>query len=617
MTFTNKAAEEMRTRLESMIGAHAHEPVVTTFHSLCARMLRRSQEFLLPHGVTSAFTIADDHDQERLFRQIIRLSDMDLSALGENQQSAGSLQDLVSRAKSAMLTPKLLEQQAEQERNISKLLLARIFHKYDRLLRKQNLLDFDDLLTFTVLLLRSEKAVRGYYQQRWRYIHIDEFQDTNVPRYEIIRLLAYGTDDQQAGHRNICVVADDDQMIYTWRGASAESIDRFERDFQERALIFLEQNYRSTRTIVEAASRVVQGNASRRAKNLWTANAQGEPVILVETENEEEEARYVMRTIEQLLEGNKALHYRDIAVLYRTNAQSREIEESALSAAIPYRIIGATMFYQRKEIRDFLAYLRILLNPLDDLCLERIINSPRRGIGEKTISLLREWAASHSYSLSEALEHLHEWAALEALPRKALATFAHLLSSLREAMWTYSLPDFLDQVAHLTGLERALREGPEEARERWENVAELKQVALRFAGSDTPQALSLFLEHVALMSGAEKVEESRMQTGTSTEDSDMITLITLHSAKGAEYPVVFLVGVEEGLLPHSRSFLPDADAESISEERRLMYVGMTRAMHELYCVRATQRVVNRKTVRAAPSRFLSAIPSPLRQTLSW
>jgi DNA helicase-2/ATP-dependent DNA helicase PcrA len=467
MTFTNKAAEEMRTRLESMIGAHAHGPVVTTFHSLCARMLRRSQEFLLPHGVTSAFTIADDHDQERLFRQIIRLSDMDLSALGENQQSAGSLQDLVSRAKSAMLTPKLLEQQAEQERNISKLLLARIFHKYDRLLRKQNLLDFDDLLTFTVLLLRSEKAVRGYYQQRWRYIHIDEFQDTNVPRYEIIRLLAYSTDDQQAGHRNICVVADDDQMIYTWRGASAESIDRFERDFQERALIFLEQNYRSTRTIVEAASRVVQGNASRRAKNLWTANAQGEPVILVETENEEEEARYVMRTIEQLLEGNKALHYRDIAVLYRTNAQSREIEESALSAAIPYRIIGATMFYQRKEIRDFLAYLRILLNPLDDLCLERIINSPRRGIGEKTISLLREWAASHSYSLSEALEHLHEWAALEALPRKALATFAHLLSSLREAMWTYSLPDFLDQVAHLTGLERALREGPEEARERW------------------------------------------------------------------------------------------------------------------------------------------------------
>lgn len=616
MTFTNKAAGEMRTRLEDMIGMRAHELVVTTFHSLCARMLRRSQEFLLPYGLTPTFTIADDHDQERLLRQVVKLPDLDLSVLGENQQNVGALQDFISRAKAAMITPKQLEEQAEQESSISKLMLARIFHEYSRLLRKHNFLDFDDLLIFTVYLLRQEQATRGYYQQRWDSILIDEFQDTNTPQYEIIRLLGYGTDDKPTSHRNVCVVADDDQMIYTWRGASMENLKRFENDFPERKLFLLEQNYRSTKTIVEAASRVVQSNPSRRPKNLWTENAQGEPVLLVETESEEEEARYVMKTIEQLLAGKLGLHYRDIAVLYRTNAQSRAIEEGALGAAIPYRIVGATMFYQRKEVRDFLAYLRILLNSQDDLSLERIINFPRRGIGEKTISLLKEWAASCSYSLAEALDHLHLWTALDPSPRRALSAFARLLSSLREAMWTCSFPDFLDQVVQLTGLERALREGTDEARERWENVVELRQVALRFAGTETPQALALFLEHVALMSGAEKVEESQ-QKRESGEHPDMITLITLHAAKGMEYPVVFLVGVEEGLLPHSRSLLPDADSGSLEEELRLMYVGMTRAMQRLYCVRATRRVVNRRTVRSAPSRFLASIPPHLLQKLSW
>jgi DNA helicase II / ATP-dependent DNA helicase PcrA len=618
MTFTNKAADEMRERLERMIGTYSRELVVTTFHSLCARMLRRSKAFLLRFGLTPSFTVADESDQERILREVIRAPGMNLESLDENQKTPGALRDLISRAKGDMRTPALLEQQAEQENKFSLMLIARVYREYDRLLRKNGLLDFDDLLTFTVALLRDESSARAYYQQRWRYIHVDEFQDTNNPQYLMMRLLALGTDEQPSGHCNVCVVGDDDQMIYTWRGASIENLDRFERDFPERTTIFLEENYRSSKTIVAAASSVVQENLLRREKHLWTANDQGEQVAIVETETEDDEAQYVFTTIEQLMRTKAITRWSDAAVLYRTNAQSRAIEEAALQASIPYTVVGSTMFYQRKEIKDFLAYLRVLINEKDDISLERIINVPARGIGKVAVAALKEWADGRGFSLTEALSRPHEWTTLGRTPKQALAHFAQVLHTLHQAVDTCSLTELLDQVAQITGLEQALKEGTEEQQERWENVLELKRVASKFAGAETPRALLLFLEHVALMSGADQAEPGDEQKSRSAkEQRDAVTFITLHAAKGLEFHTVFLVGVEEGLLPHARTFLEDADDRSLEEERRLMYVGMTRAKKCLYCVRAARRFTFGRTVKASPSRFLHALPSQLTQTLSW
>jgi DNA helicase II / ATP-dependent DNA helicase PcrA len=618
MTFTNKAANEMRERLERMVGTHSRELVVTTFHSLCARMLRRSKEFLLRFGLTPSFSIADESDQERVLREVIRAPGMDLTGLDENQKTPGALRDLISQAKSNMRTPALLEAQAEQENKFSLRIVARIYHEYDRQLRKNGLLDFEDLLTFSVALLRSEPAIRAYYQQRWKYIHVDEFQDTNSPQYQVMRLLALGTDEQPGGYQNVCVVGDDDQMIYTWRGASIENLDRFERDFPQHTTILLEENYRSTKTIVQAASSVVQENLFRRNKHLWTANDQGDPVFLVKTETEDDEAQYVLNTTEQLMRTKAITRWSDVAVLYRTNAQSRAIEEAALQASIPYMVVGSTMFYQRKEIKDFLAYLRVLINEKDDISLERIINVPARGIGKATVSDLKEWASNRGLSLVEALSRLHEWTTLGRTAKQALAHFAQVLHTLRQAVDTCSLTELLDQVAQITGLEQALKEGTEEQQERWENVLELKRVASKFSGTKMPRALQLFLEHVTLMSGADQVEQGDEQKNRpAKEQQDAVTFITLHAAKGLEFDTVFLVGVEEGLLPHARTFLEDADDGSLEEERRLMYVGMSRAKRCLYCVRATRRFTFGRTVQSSPSRFLDAVPPFLTQTLSW
>lgn len=609
VTFTNKAAGEMRERLEQMVEHRADAVVATTFHSLCARMLRRSKEFLLRFGLTPMFSIADEHDQERVIRAAIK--DIELDSLDENQKSPGALRDLISKAKGDMQTPETLEKLAEAQGKFSLTVIANIYREYNRLLKKHNLLDFEDLLIMGVHLLHSDPITCTYYQQRWRYIHVDEFQDTNLPQYLLVRLLARGNDDRPEGHRNICVVGDDDQMIYTWRGASMENLERFEQDFPERTVILLEQNYRSSKTIVQGASCVIQKNLNRRAKNLWTKNAQGDPIIQVDTDTEDDEANYALETIFQLYKSGQIARWQDVAVLYRTNSQSRAVEEAALRLSIPYKIVGSTMFYHRKEIKDFLAYLRVLVNPNDDISLERIVNVPARGIGKTTLSVFQEWASSRSLSLAEALHRLPECTTLDKAPRRALASFSQIVTALRQAVDTLPFPDLLDQVGALTGLEQSLKNGTQEQRERWDNILELKRVAARFAGVESNQAISLLLEHVALISGADCAtigdEEKRAE-----DQHDTVLFVTLHAAKGLEFPFVFLLGVEEGLIPHSRTLLEE-DIDGLEEERRLLYVGMTRAKQRLYWVRAERRYIYGRTVHTSWSRFLDAIPPSLIQ----
>ena len=608
-TFTNKAAGEMRERLGQMIGAEAKELFVATFHSLCSHMLRSSKEYLFRFGLTPSFNIASESDQDRIIRELIKGRGMDLAGLGENQKSPGALRDLISRAKGDMQTPDLLEKQAEREGKYSLLLLARVYREYNRLLHTCGLVDFDDLLLFTCHLLRSDASARAHYQRRWRYLHVDEFQDINLPQYLVMRLLGYGTDEQPTGHFNICVVGDDDQMIYSWRGANMENLERFERDFPGRTCILLEENYRSSKTIVQASSQLARGNPNRRPKNLWTSNAQGDRIVVVEAETEEDEAGYALGTIAQLYHANQIGRWQDAAVLVRTNAQSQAFEEAALQMAVPYRVIGSTMFYQRKEVLDTLAYLRILANPDDEVSLLRVINTPPRGIGKATVGALREWAASRSLSLSDALGRLHEWAALERAPRRALSHFSQIIKALRQAVDGCSLPDLLDQVARLTGLEHALKDGAEEQQDRWENVLELKRIASRFASVETALALDLFLEHVALLSGADNEQQADSKD---SETRDAVQIATLHVTKGLEFDTVFIAGLEEGVLPHVRSAL-ETNAEGMAEERRLLYVGMTRAKNRLYLMRATQRVVYGKSVSTTPSRFLEELPPQLLQ----
>jgi DNA helicase II / ATP-dependent DNA helicase PcrA len=614
-TFTTKAAGEMRERLVQMIGAQANELVVATFHSLCSRMLRSSKEYLLRFGLTPSFNIATESDQERILREVLKGRGMDLSGLEENQKSPGALRDLISQAKGGMQTPDLIEKQAEREDRYGLVVLARVYREYNRLLRKSSLMDFDDLLLYACHMLRSEDSVRAHYQRRWQYIHVDEFQDINLPQYVVMRLLAYGTDEHPGGHSNICVVGDDDQMIYTWRGASMENLERFERDFPGCVCILLEQNYRSSRTIVQASSQVVRGNPNRRAKNLWTSNAQGDPIVVVEAETEEDEASYVLGTIAQLYHAKQIGRWGDAAVLVRTNAQSQAFEEAALQMSIPYRVIGSTMFYQRKEVLDSLAYLRILANPDDEISLLRVINTPPRGIGKATVAALREWAAARALTLPEALGRLHEWTALERAPRRALSHFSQIMKALRQAVDGCSLPDLLDQVARLTGLEHALKDGGEEQQDRWENILELKRIASRFASVETAQALDLFLEHVALLSGADDERlGAKQEVGKGAETRDAVLLATLHVTKGMEFDTVFIAGMVENVLPHVRSTL-ETSAEGIAEELRLLYVGLTRAKARLYLTRAAQRVLYGRPVSTTPSRFLDALPPHLVQPL--
>ncbi len=600
VTFTNKAAKEMRERLERLVGVNdAREMYIGTFHAICARVLRSEADYLAPLGLNRSFAIFDTDDQGTLIKQAIKELELD-----EKQYRLATIQALISRAKNEMQNP---DQMAEQATKYIEEVAARVYKRYQRLLRANNGVDFDDLLMITERLWRTEPEVLKRYQQRWQYIHVDEFQDCNLPQYKLIRLLAYGTDERHDGQGNICVVGDDDQMIYTWRGASAENVLRFEEDFPQRKLILLEQNYRSTQNILDTAQNVVQRNRLRKPKQLWTSLGTGEKIYLYEARDDEEEGWWVAHEIQRLLMRNEVERRGDIAVMYRTNAQSRALEEQFMRANLPYTVIGSRKFYERKEIKDMLAYLRLLANPLDDLSLQRIINVPNRKVGPKTMSELQRWASEEHISLLEAVKRVAEHPTLGKAAKTSLLAFAALQADFVASLETLNLPELLDRIAERSGYGPDLRETPE-GEERWSNVLELRRMANDYSEIDTPTALELFLENVALVGGADTTQTGENGTLVQEENKDAVTLITLHAAKGLEYPVVFIVGMDEGSLPHARSV---DKPEQLEEERRLAYVGFTRAMRRLYLVRAKRRSFFGETQATLPSRFLDDIPPEL------
>ena len=597
VTFTNKAAKEMRERLEILVGINeSKEMTLGTFHAICARVLRIEADYLAPLGLNKSFVIFDTDDQAMLVKQAIKALDLD-----EKQYRPITIQSMISRAKNDLQSP---DQMAELASKYLEEVAARVYKQYQKLLRANNGVDFDDLLMLTEQLWRREPEVLRKYQARWHYIHVDEFQDCNLPQYKLIRLLGFGTDERHEGLGNVCVVGDDDQMIYTWRGASAENVLRFERDFPQTKIIMLEQNYRSTQTILDAAQNVVQRNRLRKDKRLWTALGAGEKIVLHEAFDEEEEGLFTAREIKRLQARGDIDKLGDVAVMYRTNAQSRALEEQFLRANIPYKVIGSRKFYERKEIKDMLAYLRLLANPNDDLSMQRIINVPNRKIGPKTLGELQRWASEKHISLYEAVQQIDEHPTLGKAAKLALTGFGELLVDFNNALEELNLPELLDRIAERSGYGPELRES-QEGEERWSNVLELRRVAEDYSAIETHTALELFLENVALVGGADTTQTGENGTIIKEEHNDAVTLITLHAAKGLEYPVVFIVGMDEGSLPHARTV---DKPEQLEEERRLAYVGFTRAMRRLYLIRAYRRSYFGESQVTEPSRFLEDIP---------
>jgi DNA helicase-2/ATP-dependent DNA helicase PcrA len=595
VTFTNKAARELRERLDTLVGPElARGLSVGTFHSLAARWLRRDIKHL---GRDPGFAIYDDNDQMDLVKQILKEFEVD-----EKRTSPRSILSAISHAKSELVDPEAYSRDAQGQWQET---IARVYRRYNDLLDRHHALDFDDLLGVTAELFKTLPEVLDFYQRRFRYVMVDEFQDTNIAQYEIVKLLT-------SSSRNLCVVGDEDQSIYSWRSADIRNILNFEHDFPDLKVVVLEQNYRSTSTILQVARAVIASNKLRKEKNLWTKNDQGLPVTVHEAYNEQDEALYVLREIERL-HRTQHIGLSHFGILYRTNAQSRAIEDAFVRAGMPYRLVGGVRFYERKEVKDVLAYLRLVQNPFDAVSLQRVINLPPRGIGTKTVQDLLRWATSENLSPYEALvriaalrhdataDPLAAQAPFAVRARELLGVFADIVEPIRQSVAERSVLDVLDDVLERSGYLRHLRDGSEEGEERWANVQELRSKAQNYDELASDSALSAFLEDVSLVQDVDQLDES----GAAGE---AVTLITLHAAKGLEFPYVFLVGVEEGVLPHQRSV---DDPAQLEEERRLFYVGITRAMRGLYLVRAFRRTMYGNSSTSAPSQFLLDIPPSL------
>jgi len=582
VTFTNKAAREMRSRLYNLLGEEIHWLTIGTFHATCARLLRREANHI---GFSSSFVIFDEEDTLTLLTQVVKELNLD-----DKKYRPPGLRVAISRAKNELLTLTGWEPRTYWEE-----IALRVYERYQTRLAEQNAMDFDDLLTHTVRLFQEQPEVLQRYQERYHHLLVDEWQDTNMAQYEIIRLLA-------GKRRNVFVVGDEDQSIYSWRGANFRNVQRFREDFPEARVILLEQNYRSTQTVLDAAQAVIQHNVHRTKKNLWTDKGPGPRITIYEAYNEEEEGSYVVEEIQRLVREGLA-RAGDCAIMYRTNAQSRAIEEAFIRRGLPYRLVGATRFYQRREIKDVIAYLRLIHNPEDLVSLERIINVPPRDIGKSTIASLWMWAAAMEVSPYKALSMLRENNSPMQPPfgsraSRSLLAFLTLLDNLQEASTRLPLPELLDQVLERTGYKNYLCDGTEEGEERWGNVMELRSVAAQYASLSPEEALPTFLEDVALVSDVDNLEEN----------VDAPTLLTLHMAKGLEFPVVFITGLEEGLFPHSRSF---DNPDQMEEERRLCYVGITRAKERLYLLHAFRRSIWDNDEIRVPSRFIEDIPARL------
>ncbi len=586
VTFTNKAAREMGSRLERLLGADdARSLWLGTFHAMCARILRREVSSL---PIQENFVIFDDDDQEAIVKTAIRELNVD-----EKTYRPGSVHAAISDAKNRLIRPKDYPVVKYRDEVVS-----RVYQRYQDLLVANNGVDFDDLLMYGAFLLQDNPDLRQKYGQRFEHVLVDEFQDTNIAQYRLLQLLA-------SVHHNLFVVGDEDQSIYRWRGADYRNVLRFEEDFAGCQKILLEQNYRSTQTVLDAARAVIDRNPHRTPKHLFTERGRGDKIVLYEAVNDHAEADFVVDTIQQSLAAGMA-RASDFAVMYRTNAQSRLLEDAFLRAGLPYRLVGAQRFYGRREVKDLIAYLRLVHNPADEISLRRVINVPQRDIGDKTWDALASAAGKNGRTPGEVLLELGRegpdsahWKSFSGRAAMALANFGQRLVTWREAAQAVSLPELFDRIANDIRYKEYIDDGTEEGADRWENVLELSRLAFDYQ----ERGLTVFLENLALVSDQD----------TLPDQVNAPTLLTLHAAKGLEFPQVFIIGLDEKLLPHSRAL---DEPEEMYEERRLLYVGMTRAKNRLYLVRADQRTTFGSFEPSDPSRFLDDLPDGLIQRLS-
>jgi len=581
VTFTNKAAREMKERLEKLLPNIAEHLTVGTFHAICARILRQSGK---PVGLDTNFVIYDEEDQQSLVKQCLK--DLDLDPKQYNPQK---IRNAISFAKSQHLTPSGFASKANSHWDD---IIIKVYERYQEQLGQSNAVDFDDLLMKVVQLFEKFPDVLVKYQNRYIHLLVDEFQDTNITQYQLVRMLG-------GKHRNICVVGDPDQSIYSWRFADIRNILSFEKDYPDAKTIILEQNYRSTRNILDAASAVISVNRKRKPKELWTDNMEGAPVTIIKTYGEQEEAQFVVSEILKLT-GSNGIKPGDCVVMYRTNAQSRAVEEAFMRYGIKYKLIGGTRFYQRREIKDVIAYLRIIHNPFDNISLARVIRVGGRGIGQRTMSDLTNWARDNNITLFAALKRVSEGEgpAFGAKIKGALAGFYRMLNDLIIESQQLSIVNLMDAILEKSGYRDAIRD-EEDGDDRWENILELRTVAMDYDGLPPGEGLSPFLEQISLVADADEIENR----------DDTTTLITLHQAKGLEFPVVFMVGMEEGLLPHRRSM--EEGGDELEEERRLCYVGITRAEKHLFLLHTARRSIFGASSESVPSRFLEDIPDHL------
>lgn len=580
ITFTNKAAGEMRERVDSLVGFGAESIWVSTFHSTCVRILRRYIEHL---GYTTSFSIYDSDDQKTLMKQVFKTLDIDTKQYKER-----SVLGIISSAKDKLISPEEFLLNAGQDFRQKK--VGEIYREYQNQLKKNNALDFDDLIVKTVELFQNNSQILDYYQERFRYIMVDEYQDTNTAQFKLISLLA-------SKYGNLCVVGDDDQSIYRFRGADIENILSFEQTFPGARVIKLEQNYRSTQNILDAANGVIRHNRGRKEKSLWTANGTGDEILFKQFDDARDEADYIARQIR-----DSEFSYQDQAVLYRTNAQSRLLEERCIFYNVPYRLVGGVNFYQRKEIKDILAYLKTVANGVDDLSVLRIINVPKRGIGATSMGRVTMFASEHGMSLYSALREARMVPGLGKAVEK-IGRFISQMECFRAMAQSeeYSIQDLIEAILEETGYEEELKaEGEIEAETRMENIQELINKAVAYEEDSQHPSLDEFLEQVALVADIDNVDSSE----------DRVTLMTLHSAKGLEFPKVYLAGMEDGLFPGMMAVSSD-DPTDMEEERRLCYVGITRAKKELVITAARKRMTHGETRYCKPSRFVEEIPAEL------
>ena len=594
ITFTNKAAGEMRHRVEELVGPRARAMLVSTFHSACVRFLRRDAAKL---GYTNSFSIYDQGDSLRLVTMVMRELDMDIK-----RTTPRSMLNAISNAKNELLDDESFTMSASTpfERQV-----AEIYREYQRRLRAANAMDFDDLIMNTVTMLQVFPDVAEHYRRRFRHILVDEYQDTNHAQYMLVKELV-GRESDGLPQAELCVVGDADQSIYAFRGATIRNIEEFERDYPNARTILLEQNYRSTQTILSAANAVIARNQGRREKRLWTDAGAGEPIRVYVADTEHDEAAFIAGEIERLVRQEGASNA-DVAIFYRTNAQSRALEESFVRAGLPYRVVGGTRFYDRKEIRDALAYLRALVNPEDEVSTRRILNEPKRGIGDKAESSVESFAQRHGISFAAALRRVEEIPDLATRSVAALQAFSRMMDDLRTLVEAGEPPStivvaVLEQSGYIAQLQKT-NDPQDEA--RVDNLGELESIAREFETADSElddRSLSAFLERVSLVADADELPDS---------EDGVVTLMTLHTAKGLEFPIVFITGLEDGNFPHQRSF---GDPKEMEEERRLAYVGITRARQRLYLSRASVRMAWGTPVYGPQSRFIDEIPAEL---LSW